>query len=115
LIIFVYNADSGKLNAAFDIAHKLLSPATYNCQICNLTYGVLSENEIWKDFREQASEELVFLHRDEFKKQYAENFAYPVVLRKVENDLQELLPADEIEKLIDIEDLIARIRKVINE
>ena len=67
IIIFVYNADSGKLNAALDVANKLLSPSTYNCQLCQMTYGVVSEKEAWKEFRETATEELLFLHRDEYE------------------------------------------------
>ena len=30
-LIFVYNAESGKLNTLFDIAHKVIKPETYKC------------------------------------------------------------------------------------
>ena len=32
-LIFVYNANSGKLSAALDIAHKIISPSTYQCRL----------------------------------------------------------------------------------
>jgi len=40
-LIFVYNADSGLLNAMKDWAHKIVSPETYPCSLCALTYNNL--------------------------------------------------------------------------
>ena len=40
-LILVYNADSGFFNALADSAHKLLSPSTYDCRLCALTYGAI--------------------------------------------------------------------------
>ena len=37
-LIFVYNAKSGTLNAAIDYFHKIVSPETYDCNLCILTY-----------------------------------------------------------------------------
>lgn len=37
--LFVYNADSGLFNTATDIAHKILLPETYACNLCALTHG----------------------------------------------------------------------------
>jgi len=33
-IIFVYNTDDGLFNALMDTAHKIFSPATYECSLC---------------------------------------------------------------------------------
>ena len=109
MIFFVYNADSGKLNAAFDTAHKLLSPSTYDCQLCQMTYGLLSEKQAWKEFREQAADELIFLHRDEYEKQFEKKVQYPVVLKQVEDDLEVILPREELEKMTDVSQLITRL------
>jgi len=38
-LIFVYNAESGTMNSAIDFAHKMLSPETYECNLCRITYG----------------------------------------------------------------------------
>ena len=78
--IFVYNADSGRLNLALDIAHKLLSPATYNCALCALTHGAFQEREQWRAFRESDTGEMLFLHRDEFRARYGYDADCPVVL-----------------------------------
>lgn len=69
-LVFVYAADSGKLNALLDSAHKLLSPSTYACRICQLTHGMMSEKKQWTDFIKQLELPAEFLHRDELKKRY---------------------------------------------
>lgn len=50
-LIFVYNAESGKLNALLDIAHKVIKPETYQCFLCALTHDALSEKKAWSDFK----------------------------------------------------------------
>ena len=42
-LIFVYNAGSGKLNALFDMAHKIVSPTTYECSLCALTHDAFQD------------------------------------------------------------------------
>ncbi len=81
-LIFIYNADSGKLNALFDVGHKIVRPETYQCDLCTLTHGTFTERKAWKRFRESTSLNLVFLHKDEFERQFENRFSYPVVLRK---------------------------------
>ncbi len=51
-LIFVYNANSGALNSLMDSVHKIISPKTYDCKLCDLTYDVFKENELWSRFRE---------------------------------------------------------------
>ena len=64
-LIFVYNADSGLGNAMLDSMHKIVSPQTYDCQLCALTFGVFTEKEQWKNFRETSEISMEFLHKDE--------------------------------------------------
>lgn len=40
-LIFVYNAKSGLISAFGDMVHKIVSPATYPCSLCALTYGAV--------------------------------------------------------------------------
>jgi len=49
-LIFVYNADSGLLNAMKDWAHKIVSPETYPCSLCALTYDNLGMRRPWREF-----------------------------------------------------------------
>ena len=41
-LIFIYNAKSGLVNELLDFAHKIISPETYNCNLCAITYGTFA-------------------------------------------------------------------------
>ena len=69
-LVFVYNADSGLFNTVTDIAHKILSPKTYSCQLCALTHGYFSVREEWVGFLQTLEVECEFLHRDELHTKY---------------------------------------------
>lgn len=69
-LLFVYNADSGLLNAALDTLHKALSPATYACSLCAVTYGATSMRPEWRTFLRHLPVPAVFLHRDELRQHY---------------------------------------------
>ncbi|WP_394750789.1 GTPase [Spongiimicrobium salis] len=83
-LIFVYNADSGLRNLIIDAAHKVLSPKTYPCHLCDITYGTFTEKKAWKKFRKNTLMEMEFLHRDEFQERYASKFghkfSFPIIL-----------------------------------
>ena len=49
-LLFVYNADSGPLNALLDFGHKIVSPGTYPCSLCRLTYGTFGMRREWREF-----------------------------------------------------------------
>ena len=109
-LIFVYNANSGKLNTLFDIAHKLISPETYECALCSLTHGALSEKKAWKEFRERTRLDMDFLHKDEFEKLFEQSFDYPVILKQSDT-LDLFLNADEISQVKSVGGLIALIEQ----
>ena len=113
--LFVYNADSGALNAVLDSINKVLSPKTCDCQLCRLTYGVFKENTAWRDYRESLKpDEVDFLHRDEFEQQYTQRFRYPVLLKtEDDNDTETLLTAEDFNSVADTLDLIKLCRQVI--
>ena len=69
-LIFVYNADSGLLNAMKDWAHKIVSPETYPCSLCALTYDNLGMRRPWREFIKELGYEVEFLHRDELEEKY---------------------------------------------
>lgn len=110
-LIFVYNAESGKLNALFDIAHKILKPETYQCSLCALTHDALSEKKIWSDFKARTRLELEFLHKDEFEQRYEQTRGYPVILEKADS-LRALVGPEELGRFQNAEDLIRRIEEL---
>lgn len=105
-ILFVYNADSGLFNTLTDIAHKIFSPETYECNLCALTYGNFAIRAEWKEFLETLAADMEFLHRDEFRSRYPETEGdLPAVFLKEDRGLTPLLSAAEINGCTSIDEL----------
>ncbi|MDH5359162.1 MAG: hypothetical protein OEX03_01305 [Gammaproteobacteria bacterium] len=95
-LIFVYNANSGKLNLAFDIAHKILSPSTYQCDLCALSHGYFQMHASWKAFIGRLDVKVEYLHRDEYPAS-APPSVLPVILLQQDNgEVSILVSASEI-------------------
>ena len=65
-LIFVYNANAGIAAAIMDSIHKTLSPATYPCSLCAITYGAVRMDPAWKSWLKAQHADSVFYHRDDF-------------------------------------------------
>ena len=113
-LIFIYNADSGLRNKVVDTVHKIMSPLTYNCNLCSLTFDMFTENKVWKRFRKENQYEMEFLHKNEFKRRYASKFgykfSYPIVLVTSANSFEILIGTEELNAIGNVEDLIIVIR-----
>ena len=113
-LIFVYNADSGKWNALVDSLHKAVSPSTYTCKLCELTYGSLGEKKAWREFLNSLDTETEFLHKDEFLKAYASKFGhkfeFPVVLAQTNLGLEVFLSKTEFEEINNLEVLMDKVK-----
>jgi len=109
-LLFVYNANSGKINGYLDALHKVISPKSYACNLCVLTYGIFKENRAWKNFRETSKRPMEFLHLDEFKKKYASKFGhtftFPIVLLDTANDLEIFIHTKELNEMKNADALI---------
>lgn len=110
-LVFVYNADSGLFNALSDALHKLVSPHTYPCNLCALTYSSVRMRPAWREFVEGLELPARFLHADELKRDYgAVEGPLPAIFL---DQLGELKPwlgkaeIDECENLGELEQLIA--------
>lgn len=113
-ILFVYNADSGIFNALSDWAHKILSPATYACSLCALTYSHFGMREAWKRFLKGLDFPAEFLHRDEFRARFGREDCLPAVFLRRLDDLQELLGCHDLDASKDLEDLTGRIEAALD-
>ena len=113
--VFVYNADGGLWNLLADAAHKVLSPATYPCSLCALTYGPLGMKRTWARFVRTLPGEVVFLHKDELARERgaAPIPALPALLEGHAPAYQVLLAPDRIDRCRDLDALIAEVRGVI--
>ena len=111
-LIFVYNADSGLVNTLIDIGHKAISPQTYQCNLCDLTFGLISEQKQWKKFRQESDIDMVFLHRDEFEQKYTQKFEYPVILKQDEDELKIAISQAELNQIETLDDLMSEVNRL---
>ena len=110
-LLFVYNANSGRLNALFDAGHKLFSPSNYPCSLCALTYDTFTENTIWKAFRKESHLNMDFYHKDEFEATFPNvKIIYPTVLMLDEHQLTTVLTNEVLNEISDVKALIEKLK-----
>ncbi|VAW72790.1 hypothetical protein MNBD_GAMMA13-719 [hydrothermal vent metagenome] len=100
---FIYNAHSGKVNALFDIAHKLISPGTYSCDLCQITHETFSENAEFSALKAQHPIEL--FHIDEYEAHYPAEEHYPVIIVRKHGDIIQRIDRQRIGQLRSVGDL----------
>lgn len=111
-LIFVYNSDGTIASLIKDTAHKIVSPKTYPCNLCRITYPGVTMQEEWQKFIQSLSYEVIFLHRDEFRKQYPEknDVQLPAAFTESSVGLEILIPYTEINKANNVKDLIEMVK-----
>ncbi len=114
-LVFVYNANSGWHNSVVDSLHKVLSPKTYDCNLCSVTFGVFSEKEVWRKFREEMSVKMVFLHKNEFVEAYKvqEKYKFPIIFKEENGVIEVFLKTEKINTLKTPQELINLIKSTI--
>ncbi|PLK23119.1 hypothetical protein C0V72_11440 [Porphyrobacter sp. TH134] len=110
-LIFIYNADGGVLDALGDMVHKIVSPATYPCSLCALTYGPVAMRGAWRRFLKRLGLPTLFLYRDEFRGELdRRDLALPAVLLGGDGEQPEIfVSAQELAALPDLAALMALI------
>ncbi len=105
-LIFVYNADSGLFNSLTDTAHKILSPETYGCNLCAITYGGFGMKKEWKEFLKNINIPIDFLHRNELADKYGFlSIDLPAILISKNGVPQILVNSESINSCKTIDDL----------
>ncbi len=109
-LIFVYNANTGIKNGLLDIAHKIIDPSTYDCKLCELTFGTFREKSRWKKFRTDHKIEMEFLHKDEFLKVYASKFmpaySFPIILEVTDHSMDIFMGTKDLNTFTDTQKFI---------
>jgi len=110
-LIFIYNADSGLVNTVKDFWHKALRPSTYQCNLCQTTFGVFGAKKEWKTFISDLGIESEFLHKDEFLEKYdIKDAKYPSAYILKNGNLTLFISQKEMNKvttLTEMEDLVS--------
>jgi hypothetical protein len=91
-LIFVYNANSGLGNALLDTFHKLLSPSTYPCSLCGITYGATRMRPEWRDFLKSLPFPTHFIYRDQLPDTYPALIGQPLPAVFVKNNDGSVVP-----------------------
>lgn len=107
-ILLVYNESDGLFDAVSGWTHKLLSPGTYHCALCRITFGLTGMLVPWKSYLDLLPFQKAFLHRDEFKAKYPALAAtpLPVILAEKDDRWEILLSAEEIRTTASLSRLI---------
>jgi hypothetical protein len=87
--------------------HKAVSPSTYACHLCRLTYGLVREKREWRAFVESLPLAADFLHRDEFRRLHPAwaDVDLPTVLVADGDDIRLLVPAGELDAAAGLDEL----------
>jgi len=112
-LIIVYNANGGILSALGDMVHKIVSPSTYPCSLCALTYGPFSMRREWREFLSGLRYARVFIYRDELRDDLGmTDLPLPAILRaRGPEEPEVLVSADELNALPDLQSLIALVEE----
>ena len=105
-LIFIYNAKSGFINELVDFAHKIISPETYDCNLCVITYGAFRMEKRWADYIQSLPINSVFTHQDKLYEKKLKNVKLPSVFLRNGIELKELISSSEINKLNELQQLI---------
>jgi len=113
--LFVYNANSDLFSTVTDFAHKILSPSTYDCHLCALTYGNLSMKQEWKDFIESLPIQAIILHKDEFEKQQKIKADFPAGYIAANGGITKIITKEEVNRCSTLEELKTLVTKKLEE
>ena len=105
-LIFIYNAKSGVVNELIDFAHKIVSPETYDCNLCAISYGAFSMKKKWSTYIETLPFKSTFTYKDKFSKNGYNNIKFPSIFIRSNKKLDEIISATEINKINNLDQLI---------
>ncbi|APH39876.1 hypothetical protein BHR79_03945 [Methanohalophilus halophilus] len=98
-----------------DYVHKIVSPASYGCNLCAITYSSTGMKDEWKVFIEHLAVPIRFFHRDEFVENYGNmEPSFPCGYIETENGLELFISSEEMNKLNNIKELKTLVRTKIN-
>ena len=115
-IIFIYNAKSGLFNAFLDWSHKIISPKTYKCNLCSITYNNFGKEKKWKDFLKNINIQTHFYYIDHLKELdfVIETNELPCIFIKKNKEYKLIINSDQMDTFNNVEELINRLKDFLN-
>ena len=115
-IVFIYNAKSGTVNSLIDWAHKIVSPDTYKCSLCSITYDNFGKRAEWSTFLREIKIKSSFIYKDNIINDWKfKDASLPCAYLKKSNDMKLLISSDEMKAHKDLDELIGSLRKKLEE
>jgi hypothetical protein len=113
-LLFVYNAETGFFNKLTDMAHKIISPKTYPCSLCALTYGNFTMFPEWAAYIQTLPYQPEFIYKNEWRHGNVYN-KFPVVALQSGDKVNVLLTAEELDNIKSLEELKSKLNKVLQQ
>ncbi len=96
------------MHGVMDLAKKTVSPKTYPCKLCMVTYSGATMNKLWKQYVANLGIRAVFMHKNEFVKTYPKvGIEFPAILLKTDKTIKMLLSVDDFKEIKDLPDLMS--------
>ena len=105
-LIFIYNSKSGIVNEFLDFAHKIVSPSTYNCNLCAISYGNFTMKKKWSDYISSLPVRSTFTYKDKVSEYGYNNIELPSIIFRNGSRSKVIISSEEINKLKKIDQLI---------
>ncbi|GAB3818369.1 hypothetical protein [Pontibacter rugosus] len=103
-LLFVYNAETGFFNKLTDMVHKIVSPDTYACSLCALTYGKFTMFEDWAEYLQSLPLKVEFIYKNEWRHKEVYD-KYPLVALRQNGSITLLLKAEELNSMKSLAEL----------
>ena len=105
-LIFIYNAKSGLVNEFLDFSHKIVSPSTYNCNLCAISYGNFLMKKKWSNYISSLPVKSTFTYKDKVSEYGYDNIELPSIIFQNDSRSEVIISNDKINNLKNIEQLI---------
>ena len=115
-LIFIYNASDDLVSVSLDFVHKILSPSTYQCSLCKITYGNVSMHNKWKIYISNSNYDFEFLYKNNYLEYHKdlkiENF--PVAYKYNGDSYDIFISKEEFDSCNDLDSLIQIVDQKLN-
>lgn len=114
-LIFIYNANSGLISTTKDFFHKILSPETYECKLCAITYSNFGMKNKWSQFLKSLPYESIFLHKNELEtyKEIKSEELPAVFVEESNGRLRNIIDKNTFNKISSLDELINKLQDLL--
>ena len=109
-LYFIYNANNDFISIISDFIHKEISPKTYPCELCSLSYGTFTKKNKWKEFLNELNHEYSFVYKNENHGLEFDEKKLPMIIIKSSKETQILVTKEELKNCSNVEALINLIK-----